>query len=221
MKPAILLLISLLMIACPADESRFTSFRPGELWPDNHGVHINAHGGGILYYMDKYYWFGEHKVEGDSGNRAQMGVHVYSSRDLYNWKDEGIALKVDDEHSGSDIEKNCILERPKVIFNKKTGKFVMWFHLELKGMGYDAARSGVAVSDHPTGPYEFINSFRPNAGYWPLNVQDFHKHAVADTIKDKYCGGKGCLPAHVDSINILGRDFNNRTNGQGYEPLFR
>ena len=25
------------------------SFTPGEIWPDNHQVHINAHGGGILY----------------------------------------------------------------------------------------------------------------------------------------------------------------------------
>ena len=25
-------------------------FRPGAVWPDNHGVHINAHGGGVLYH---------------------------------------------------------------------------------------------------------------------------------------------------------------------------
>ena len=25
------------------------NFTPGELWPDNNGVHINAHGGGILH----------------------------------------------------------------------------------------------------------------------------------------------------------------------------
>ena len=23
-------------------------FKPGEIWPDNNGVHINAHGGGML-----------------------------------------------------------------------------------------------------------------------------------------------------------------------------
>jgi len=87
----------------------------------------------------------------------------------------------------------------------------MWFHLELKGKGYDAARSGVAISDSPEGPFEFVRSFRPNAGYWPVNVQDFHKMPVADTIKSHYCGGKGCLPAHPDTLNLLGRDF---TNGQ-------
>ena len=39
-----------------------------------------------------YYWFGEHKIEGEAGNRAHVGVHVYSSEDLYNWQDRGIAL---------------------------------------------------------------------------------------------------------------------------------
>ena len=67
-------------------------FTPGELWPDNQGVHINAHGGGILHAGDTYYWFGEHKTEGTAGNNALVGVHCYSSKDLYNWKDEGDRL---------------------------------------------------------------------------------------------------------------------------------
>ena len=71
-----------------------TSFRPGELWPDDKGVHINAHGGGILDHEGRYYWFGEHKIAGEAGNTAQVGVHCYSSTDLYNWKDEGIVLPV-------------------------------------------------------------------------------------------------------------------------------
>lgn len=188
-----------------AQTPKYSSFQPGELWQDNKGVHINAHGGGILFHNGIYYWFGEHKVEGSLGNTAQVGVHVYSSRDLYNWIDKGIALAVSDNPT-SDITQGCVLERPKVIYNKKTQKFVMWFHLELKNHGYDAARSGVAVSDSPEGPYTFIRSFRPNAGYWPVNVQDIHKKPIAEFVKAKYCGGKGCLPNHPDSLNILGRD---------------
>ena len=114
---------------------KHTSFRPGEIWTDNNGAHINAHGGGILYDKGTYYWYGEHKVEGDAGNYAQVGVHCYSSKDLYNWKDEGIALKVVEGDHSHPIAKGCILERPKVVYNKKTGKYVMWFHLELKGKG--------------------------------------------------------------------------------------
>ncbi len=182
-------------------------FRSGEIWKDNNGVHVNAHGGGVLYYNNTYYWYGEHKVKGAAGNKAQVGVHVYSSGNLYDWNDEGIALEVIQNDPNHDIAQGCILERPKVIYNEKTGKFVMWFHLELKDMGYDAARSGVAVADSPTGPFTFVHSLRPNAGYWPINVQDIHKAPVADSVKEKYCGGLGCLPAHVDTINILGRDY--------------
>jgi hypothetical protein len=53
-----------------------THFRPGEVWPDTSGTPINAHGGGILLHQDIYYWFGEHKTEGEAGNCAQVGVHV-------------------------------------------------------------------------------------------------------------------------------------------------
>jgi beta-xylosidase len=185
----------------------YHQFTPGAVWKDNNGAHINAHGGGILYQTGIYYWYGEHKIAGKIGNSAQVGVHCYSSSDLYNWRDEGIVLKVNETNPASDIAQGCVLERPKVIYNAKTHKYVMWFHLELKGKGYLAARSGVAVSDNPTGPFTFLKSFRPNAGYWPLNVQPCHKKPVSPDIQDSYCGGKGCLPGPVDSVNILGRDF--------------
>jgi hypothetical protein len=184
------------------------TIKPGEIWPDNNGVHINAHGGGILFHNGKYYWFGEHKIEGKKGNQAWVGVHCYSSKNLTDWKDEGIALEVVKNNPDHDIAEGCILERPKVIYNHASKKFVMWFHLELKSMGYDAARSGVAVSDNITGPFEFVKSFRPNAGFWPQNVKEIHKQPVPETTLSKYCGGKGCLPAHPDTVNLLGRDFN-------------
>ena len=155
------------------------SFRPGELWPDTHGVPINAHGGGILYHDGTYYWFGEHKIAGEAGNRAHVGVHVYTSRDLHAWTDAGIALAVSDDPA-SDIVRGCILERPKVIHNRRTGKFVMWFHLEPKGAGYSGARSGVAVADTPTGPYRYLGSLRPNAGVWPMNAPAELQHPLND-----------------------------------------
>jgi len=156
------------------------TFKPGEIWPDNNGVHINAHGGGILIHNKTYYWFGEHKTEGKAGNRANVGVHVYSSQNLTEWKDQGIALKVIKNDENHDITKGCVLERPKVIYNKATKKFVMWFHLELKGQGYRAARTGLAVADHVTGPYTYIKSLRPNAGQWPVNFSEEQKRAEYD-----------------------------------------
>lgn len=131
-------------------------FRPGERWPDQHGEHINAHGGGLLYHEGRYYWYGEKR-----GQRQSQGVNVYSSEDLYHWTFESLALSPADDQE-SDIAWGCIMERPKVIYNAQTGQFVMWFHLELRGQGYEAARAAVAVSDTPAGPFEFVDSFRPN-----------------------------------------------------------
>jgi hypothetical protein len=144
-------------------------FRPGELWRDEAGIPINAHGGGVLFHDGTYYWYGEHKIAGAAGNCAQVGVHVYASDNLLAWRDQGIALKVSPDPA-SEITAGCILERPKVLFNARTGKFVMWFHLEPKGAGYGGARSGVAVADSPVGPFRFVHSLRPNAGAWPQNV---------------------------------------------------
>ena len=162
------------VVTCAAQPAaRLTSFKPGELWLDDHGVHINAHGGGMLLQGGIYYWFGEHRAGGPAGGTAD-GVHAYSSTDLYNWKDEGMVFRPSDDPQ-SDITKGCLMERPKVVYNAPTHKFVLWFHLELKGQGYKAARAGVAVSDQPTGPYVFRASFRPNQGVWPINVTDQDK----------------------------------------------
>lgn len=169
-------LLSVVLMAVPLFSHAKGEIRSGQLWPDNHGVHVNAHGGGILYHRGTYYWFGEHKAENTSN--AMVGVTCYSSKNLTDWKNEGVALAVSDEQ-GSDIEKGCILERPKVIYNAKTRKFVMWFHLELKGLGYRAARAGVAVADKVTGPYHFLRSQRVNAYRYPLNVTESEKAAMA------------------------------------------
>jgi beta-xylosidase len=137
-------------------KKRYSSFRPGELWYDTGGNVINAHGGGLLFRNNTYYWYGEVR-----GTTASQGVNVYSSKDLYNWTFEALAL-AQEKDTASDIRAGCVMERPKVIYNERTKKYVMWFHLELKGKGYSAARAGVAVSDAPTGPFTFVKSFRPN-----------------------------------------------------------
>jgi len=179
-------------------------FYPGAIWPDTNGVHINAHGGGMLTHDGVTYWFGEHKIEGRAGNKALVGVHCYASQDLYNWEDMGVVLEVSDDPE-SDIVKGCVLERPKVIYNATTRTFVMWFHLELKGQGYRAARSGVAVSDSVTGPYAFLRSFRPNAGVWPTNVTP--GQAVTPDPPTAAREFSGSYAEDIDKANILGRDF--------------
>jgi hypothetical protein len=151
-------------------------FKPGQIWPDTRGRHINAHGGGIIYYNNTYYWFGEYRLPRYDKDKSHYGVSCYSSKDLLNWKYEGLALKVIDD-TASQLNPGCIIERPKVIYNNKTRKFVMWFHHELKGEGYKAALTGVALSDNITGPYKYIRSLRPNAGVWPVNFPEEYRNA--------------------------------------------
>lgn len=182
------------------------NFKPGKVWNDTDGVAINAHGGGMIHYEGRYYWFGEHKIGGPDGNRAMVGFSCYSSENLYDWKNEGIALKVS-EDTTSPVRKGCIMERPKVIYNKSTGQFVMWFHHELYGNGYRTAASGIAVAKKITGPYTYLKTIRPNAGFWPLNVEPIHKTGVPVTTNGHYGGGSGGLPGHPDTVNLLARDF--------------
>ena len=146
---------------------KYESFKPGELWIDDQGHHIQAHGGGILYdeKTKKYYWYGENKAYPDHYPRnGVIGMSCYSSTDLYNWKYEGLALSaVTDPDAGyplSDLKPDRVFERPKVIYNDKTKKYVMWAHIESPDYSY--ARAGVAISDSPTGPFTYLGSERPN-----------------------------------------------------------
>ena len=171
-----------------------TAIKPGAVWPDTDGRAINAHGGGILHHKGTYYWFGEIK-QGKTytpecnaswgGTRVDVvGVSCYSSKDLLNWKNRGIALAAVAGDPAHDLHALKVVERPKVIFNAKTGKFVLWFHAD--SMDYAAAKCGVAVSDSPEGPYSYLGSFRPNAGKWPINLTDEdRKDPAAPLVRDQ------------------------------------
>jgi hypothetical protein len=171
-----ILMLAVILVSYSARSQNLTQIKPGEMWPDTEGKHINAHGGGIMMYNGIYYWFGEARLTGNERDRTHYGVGCYSSKDLINWKNEGLALSVVNDTS-SLLQPGCVIERPKVIYNRKTGKFVMWFHHELKGQGYRAAMTGVAVSDKVTGPYKYIRSLRPNAGIWPVNFTEEQKNS--------------------------------------------
>lgn len=130
-------------------------FRPGREWLDTDGNPIAAHGGGIMIHEGVYYWYGEARLK----FYEFPGLTCYSSRDLLNWKSEGYVLEPSDDDA-HDLFKTHAIERPKVIFNKKTKKFVMWMHVE--NDTYSWARSGVAISDRATGPFTYLKSIRPN-----------------------------------------------------------
>ena len=176
----------------------YDSFRPGQPWLDNNAKAIQAHGGHVIPAKDAdgrtvYYWYGEDR---SNGYQPMPGVHAYSSYDLYNWKDEGLALKaltsraqldtdpyftalyadytahekdavfrdLDSNGSGNSEGRAVVLERPKVIYNKATSKWVLWVHADgpsaTSNAQYAKAQAGVAVSDSPFGPFRYVDSYR-------------------------------------------------------------
>ena len=135
--------------------------KPGEIWPDDRGQHVQAHGGGILNVAGTYYWFGEDRAR--DNDRSLRYVSCYSSEDLGHWKFRNQVLKLGDPEN---FGRTVVLERPKVFSNAKTKKFVMYMHIDgpLPGGrrgGYDLARVGVAVCDTVDGDYKYLKSFRP------------------------------------------------------------
>ncbi len=187
----------------------------GDVLYDNNGIKVQAHGGQIQQFtidgVTKYYWYGEDKT---NGYRPVVGVHLYTSTDLYNWTDEGVVLKsipVSDEEYGTDqddgyvadlsifeddeyfsnlygdyagleadntslysskleevywnlAEDRCVIERPKVIYNDTTGKYVMWFHADgrtpASSADYGKASVGIAISDSAAGPFKLLGTYK-------------------------------------------------------------
>lgn len=153
-----------LLVGSFAIAQKQAAILPGEIWPDSDGNHIQAHGGGIIKVQKTYYWYGEQRRKDLDTNFRY--VSCYSSKDLTNWKNQGdvIALAKPDTAL---VNNKWVLERPKVYYNGKTRKFVMYMHIDgaLKdsryNFSYDYARVGVAISDKATGPFKLVKTFRP------------------------------------------------------------
>jgi hypothetical protein len=127
----------------------------GDYWLDTAGNRIEAHGAGLIYAADAWYWIGEDKSASSASFKA---VNCYRSTDLSHWEFRHaiITPKTSSDLAASDR----IIERPKVIYNGTTKKYVMWLHWE--GMNYGTAEAGVFTSDTVDGDYAQVRHFRPN-----------------------------------------------------------
>ncbi|MFG3194446.1 RICIN domain-containing protein [Streptomyces omiyaensis] len=131
---------------------------------DPNGNPVHAHGGGVVKVGSYYYWFGEDR-HADNSFRY---VSAYRSTDLKTWEFRNHVLTeaTHPELVGANIE------RPKVIHNAATGKFVMWMHKEGSATDYSEARAAVAVSDTVDGDYTWQGSFRP-LGHMSRDITTF------------------------------------------------
>lgn len=151
-----------------ATNSMAQTIQNDEFWKDSDGNFIYSQGGGVLQVGDTYYWYGV-KYNGAVTYAANptsknsdigfAGVTCYSSKDLVNWKFEGIVLKPDQAAAGW-------FGRIGVAYNKNSKKYV------LAGQGGSPSwefGEYFATSDSPTGPFKFARvqtdlSFLVNGG---------------------------------------------------------
>ncbi len=167
---------------------------PGAHWQDTDGNVIQAHGGQIQRmpvpdgqggFSEKYVWVGENKENGHRGN----SVAVYTSEDLVHWNCCGNVLRSVPSREALDTDPyfralyagattaqldhiydvlgaDKVIERPKMLYNDRTGQYVIWFHsdgpTEKNSYSYDVGMAGVAVSSSPLGPFRLIDRYRLN-----------------------------------------------------------
>lgn len=154
MKTTLLSLAGALCLATNAIADGPQTIQPGELWPDDRGQHVQAHGGGIIKHGDTYYWFGEDRTRGLS--RDKRYVACYSSTDLAHWtfRHQVVALEPPEN-----LGRGFILERPKVFYNALSNNFVMYAHIDDRQYKY--ASVAVLTCDKVDGDYQYVKSFRP------------------------------------------------------------
>lgn len=142
---------------------KMSALKNGTLWRDTDGNEIHAHGGYMIRHEGYYYWYGEDR-------RESWYVNCYRSRNLVDWEFRNHVLTADSKTEGYRVKTKLQLrnedggkvnlERPKVLYNEKTKKFVMWVHFE-NGKNYHDAAAAIAVCDTPDGDFVYYGHFKP------------------------------------------------------------
>lgn len=131
-----------------------TKIYPGKTWLDTNGNRIQAHGAGICFDGGKYHWIGEDKSHtGKKGRIWTWGIRHYTSTDLMNWTDEGHLVEPEPDNKKSIFHPNRRMDRPHLLKNEKTGKYVLWLKY------CDKSHFAVLTADRLEGPYETVHSF--------------------------------------------------------------
>lgn len=188
------------------------SFTPGEPWVDTAGKPIQAHGGSVMQVGDTFYWYGENKERTLPGSKIYTyGVRCYSSKDLYNWTDLGLIIPPELDKPGSALHPSSQLDRPHIIYNARTKKFVCW----LKIMGSAAQTRTVLVADAITGPYQMLRTgMMPDgmsAGDFDLVVEPsdgkayqyferVHSELICADLSDDYTDVTGYYSTHFPRV---------------------
>ncbi|OQB13606.1 MAG: Glycosyl hydrolases family 43 [Firmicutes bacterium ADurb.Bin193] len=149
--------------------------KPGQVWLDTDGKRIHAHGGSIITVDDTFYWYGENKEKTlPDDDIWHWGIRCYASKDLYNWEDKGLIIPPEPDDIESPLHPSKGVDRPHILYNKKTKKYVCW----LKVMGKQGRQTEtVLTADNILGPYTIVNRELMPLG---MNGGDFDLVAHSD-----------------------------------------
>ena len=122
---------------------------------DTAGDAVDAHDGEIAYFQGTYYLYGTSYDCGFAWQNKKApfcGFKVYSSPDMVSWTDQGFLFDAQTPVWQSRCNGNtygCF--RPHVIFNQKTGQYVLWINVYDNQVGFR-----VFTSSSPTGPFKEV-----------------------------------------------------------------
>lgn len=160
-------------------KNSFDRICPGRVWLDTEGARIQAHGGGVLFVDGWYYWYGENKEYTDWGEKLwHWGVRCYRSQDLYNWEPLGVIIPPQPDDPTSSLHPTSKMDRPHIVYNAKTKKFVCW----LKIMEKERQTITVLTADTLTGPYTEVK-----ANWQPLGMSCGDFDLATDEDGRGYC----------------------------------
>jgi hypothetical protein len=178
-------------------------------WTDTAGNPISCHDGGITRVGDTFYWYGtSYKgnptgIWGRRGAHLQQGFNCYSSKNLVDWKYEGLCLQFPKDGWLAQGTSH----RPNVLACDKTGKYVLWFFcIGTTEPEYPAAMLAVAVAEKPAGPFTFLGQrntaeehgwgqdlglFKDQDGKGYLVYDDGHRNIRVDLLADDFLSTSG------------------------------
>lgn len=196
---AALLAIGVCGAACESPQDGTIS--PGTVWYDTDGHRIQAHGGGMLVEDSTYYWFG---TTDKLYLGLSEGINLYKSQDLQHWT--FVSLVFRNTSIVSHTPGPYRIERPKVIFNEATQKYVMWFHLDTAP--FTLRSVGVATSDTIDGEYTFVSGFMPDglASYdMTLFKDDDGSAYLCRSVENQYAGISQLTADYLNTTGIISK----------------
>lgn len=171
------------------------------------GFPLHAHGASLIFpemhpagANGKYFLVGTSQKVRVHSAWLSKSINLYSSLDLQHWTFEAQIFNESQIMRTTSLQYR--IERPKVLYCRRTRGYVMWFHLD--DAAFSLGHVGVAKAESITGPFAFVSGWRPD-GQRSLDL----------TLFQESDGGEAYLVRSVDNrfagFSRLTDDYMNTT----------